>query len=202
VTKGHVEFGAPDAGVALGANMATANASVGLANTLVAGSSSNNCYGSVIDLGGNMSSDGSCNFTATSSRNNLDPMLGPLADNGGPTPTMALLPGSPAIDFGVAQYCAATDQRGEPRPMGAGCDSGAYEVWVSNPLRDLTITMPEPGSILIHVNGPSGSRHILERATGASSWVPVWTNSSLPFDYLESVPASTGAWWYRSRAEP
>ncbi len=55
----------------------------------------------------------------------LDPSIGPLADNGGPTPTHALLMGSPAIDAGGV--CAGTDQRGEPRPQGAACDLGAYE---------------------------------------------------------------------------
>jgi hypothetical protein len=55
----------------------------------------------------------------------IDPRLGPLQDNGGPTPTHALLPGSPAIDTSSA--CPATDQRGVTRPQGAGCDIGAFE---------------------------------------------------------------------------
>jgi hypothetical protein len=54
-------------------------------------------------------------------------MLGPLADNGGPTQTHALLPGSPAIDAGDNTACPATDQRGVTRPLGAACDIGAYE---------------------------------------------------------------------------
>ncbi|HSB00776.1 MAG TPA: choice-of-anchor Q domain-containing protein, partial [Anaerolineales bacterium] len=56
-----------------------------------------------------------------------DPKLGVLADNGGPTQTMALLPGSPAIDAGDAASCPATDQRGISRPQGGGCDIGAFE---------------------------------------------------------------------------
>lgn len=52
--------------------------------------------------------------------------LGPLADNGGPTRTHALLASSPAIDAGA--NCVATDQRGVSRPQGAGCDIGAFEV--------------------------------------------------------------------------
>ncbi len=55
-------------------------------------------------------------------------LLAELADNGGPTRTLALLPGSPAIDAGTASGCPATDQRGVLRPQGAGCDIGAYEV--------------------------------------------------------------------------
>lgn len=54
------------------------------------------------------------------------PLLGPFAGHGGPTDTLALLPGSPAIDAG-GPMCPATDQRGMPRPRGSACDIGAYE---------------------------------------------------------------------------
>jgi hypothetical protein len=62
-----------------------------------------------------------------------DPMLGPLADNGGDTWTHALLPGSPAIDAVPAVSCTLPiDQRWMPRPVAAGegaplCDIGAFE---------------------------------------------------------------------------
>ena len=64
-----------------------------------------------------------------------DPLLGPLADSGGPTPTHALLPGSPAIDHGSSGGLT-TDQRGQPRPFDFpayfdaddGSDIGAYEL--------------------------------------------------------------------------
>jgi CSLREA domain-containing protein len=59
--------------------------------------------------------------------NPLDPLLGPLADNGGPTRTHALLPGSPAIDAASTPDCPTTDQRGVLRPQGAACDIGSYE---------------------------------------------------------------------------
>ena len=58
---------------------------------------------------------------------NTDPLLGPLQNNGGFTQTMALLPGSPAIDAGDDANCPATDQRGVTRPFGSHCDIGAYE---------------------------------------------------------------------------
>jgi len=57
----------------------------------------------------------------------LDPKLGPLADNGGPTLTMALLPGSPAIDAGDDSAAPPTDQRGVARPVGVASDIGTYE---------------------------------------------------------------------------
>ncbi len=58
---------------------------------------------------------------------NTAPGLGPLAANGGPTQTEALLPGSSAIDHGDTTGCPGTDQRGVTRPAGSACDVGAYE---------------------------------------------------------------------------
>ena len=66
----------------------------------------------------------------------LSPLLGPLANNGGPTQTMALLPGSPAIDAGSNALAVdangnplTTDQRGAgfPRIVNGTVDIGAYE---------------------------------------------------------------------------
>jgi hypothetical protein len=59
-----------------------------------------------------------------------DPLLGPLADNGGPTRTRVPGTGSPAIDRIPADECGAVlaDQRGIDRPYNGGCDSGAVEV--------------------------------------------------------------------------
>jgi Dockerin type I domain len=62
-----------------------------------------------------------------------DPLLAPLQDNGGPTPTRALYTGSPAIDTGDPAGCMSqlvtltADQRGVKRPIGTACDIGAYE---------------------------------------------------------------------------
>jgi CSLREA domain-containing protein len=57
----------------------------------------------------------------------IDPRLAPLGDYGGPTRTHRLLLGSPAIDAASSADCPATDQRGVPRPQGAGCDIGSFE---------------------------------------------------------------------------
>ena len=54
-------------------------------------------------------------------------LLGPLADNGGPTKTHALLEGSPAIDAGDDEIAPDTDQRGVNRPRGSSSDIGAFE---------------------------------------------------------------------------
>jgi CSLREA domain-containing protein len=74
-----------------------------------------------------ISSDDTCPLSGPGSRNDTDPQLGPLQDNGGPTPTHALLPGSPAIDAADPTKCPPTDQRGISRPQGAACDIGAFE---------------------------------------------------------------------------
>jgi len=71
-----------------------------------------------------------------------DPLLLPLADNGGPTPTHALTPGSPAIDAG-GDECLQTDQREVIRPQDgdgdgiAKCDIGAYEADVLSVVIDI-----------------------------------------------------------------
>ncbi|HEY5902253.1 MAG TPA: choice-of-anchor Q domain-containing protein [Anaerolineales bacterium] len=57
-----------------------------------------------------------------------DPLLGPLASNGGPTQTMSLGVRSPAIDAGADLTCALLDQRGIKRPQGPHCDMGALEI--------------------------------------------------------------------------
>ena len=79
--------------------------------------------------GDNISSDLTCALAGPGDLNGIDPMLGPLDDNGGFTPTHALLPGSLAIDGVFNNVCPppATDQRGVPRPQGPRCDIGAFE---------------------------------------------------------------------------
>ena len=57
----------------------------------------------------------------------LNPNLGALTNNGGPTLTHIPLPGSFAIDNGTNAGCPVTDQRGQPRPAGLACDVGAVE---------------------------------------------------------------------------
>ena len=111
----------------VGGGVINASNSVRLLNTLLAANIPANCSGVITDAGHNLSSDGSCTFTGAGSMNNVDPKLGSLADNGGPTLTMALLPGSPAIDAGSAVGAPATDQRGVARPQGPGVDIGAFE---------------------------------------------------------------------------
>ena len=80
----------------------------------------------------NLASDMSCQFDAQGDRQGVDPLLGPLADNGGPTNTHALAGGSPAIDGVGAAFCPTTDQRLLARAPGA-CDIGAFDTSASPP---------------------------------------------------------------------
>jgi hypothetical protein len=102
-----------------------------LQNTIVGtnqGSSQCNLTGATLtSQGHNLSSDASCNLVAEGDVVGVDPVLLGLADNGGPTPTQALAPTSPAINAGTNVGCPPTDQRGISRPQGSACDIGAYE---------------------------------------------------------------------------
>ncbi len=94
---------------------------------LLRGVSGVNCDGIVTNGGFNLSSDDSCNFGA--GHDNVNPMLGPLANNGGFTETHLPQTGSPAIDNGTGNGCPSTDQRGFTRiGQGVACDIGAVEV--------------------------------------------------------------------------
>jgi hypothetical protein len=106
-------------------------------NSIVADNSTFNCEAIMTSKGYNLSSDGTCNFNGTGDLNNTNPLLGTLGYYGGPTHTVPLLSGSPAIDSGNPSGCTdglghllRTDQRGKPRPDiedTAGCDRGAFE---------------------------------------------------------------------------
>ena len=84
--------------------------------------------------GGSITSDSSVSVLdgCGSRRTSMD-TLGGLADNGGPTRTIAIIGPSVLLDFGNPDDCPATDQRGVPRGFdgdgvnGGGCDVGAYE---------------------------------------------------------------------------
>jgi len=103
----------------------------------------------------------------------LDPKLGPLTSNGGPTLTMALLPGSPAIDAGDTAAAPATDQRGFPRPAGAAADIGVFEYGSVMP----TIAVSLSGeTVNVLASGNAGSSCRLLSSTDLSSWVPIATN--------------------------
>ena len=106
---------------------ATAESTI-VANALDGG---NNCSGTAPTSNGfNLDSANTCTFGMPTDLTNTDPLLGPLQSNGGPTDTMALLAGSPAINKGANPLALAYDQRGPgfARVVGLAADIGAFEV--------------------------------------------------------------------------
>jgi predicted outer membrane repeat protein len=124
---------------------------VEISNTILnAGASGENIFnsgGTITSLGYNLSSDdGGGYLTGPGDQINTDPLLGPLQDNGGPTFTHALLPGSPAIDAGDPSFSPppVNDQRGCPfdRVFNGRIDIGSLEV--QPPRRPCPTPRPRP----------------------------------------------------------
>jgi hypothetical protein len=130
---------------------------VEIGNTVLAPAGIINDSGTVTSLGYNLNSDDAGGFlSATGDQVNTDPRLGPLQDNGGPTFTHALLPGSPAINAGDPNYNPPPDfdQRGPgfPRVACGRIDVGAFEVQDTVPP---VITCPD--NVVIDATSPTGA---------------------------------------------
>ena len=115
---------------ALGGGLASKGGTFGVANSIVAlnrsGATPNDCHGAFHSFEGNLVGTlDYCRGFAGPAMVGLDPKLGSLADNGGPTKTLALSPGSPAIGRADTAREPELDQRGRKR--GARPDIGAFE---------------------------------------------------------------------------
>lgn len=135
-----------------GGSIANGNATVSIENTVLnAGNTGGNIVndtGTVISRGYNVSSDDAGGYlTGPGDQINTDPLLGVLQDNGGPTSTHALLPGSPAIDSGDPTFTPPPfyDQRGPgfDRVVNGRIDIGSFEVQAATPTPTATPT-PSP----------------------------------------------------------
>jgi hypothetical protein len=117
------------------ANRATFGANVAggelnpVASVIALGSQGEDC-----DLDGgtpissnNIGDDESCELTGTNDVEEVHPQLGPIASSGGPTQTQRPMVGSPALDHDPPACLLPSDQRGQARPVGSGCDAGAFE---------------------------------------------------------------------------
>jgi hypothetical protein len=138
-------------------------------NMLLAGNTSPNgpdLFGRLTSHGHNLIGDGTggSGFDPTdlvgTTRNPIDPRLGPLQENGGPTQTMALLPGSPAIGAGDPTDAPMWDQRGPgfPRVVNGTIDIGAFEVQpVSSPFTVTNTNEAGEGSLRQAILNADGS---------------------------------------------
>lgn len=111
----------------------TGSPAIRVAATAIVAGGAPGCTGNVSSLGYNRVTDDSCPFAAVGDLQVGDLGLAALASNGGPTPTRMPTATSTLVDAippGTAGACDSaltTDQRGQPRPQGAGCDVGAVE---------------------------------------------------------------------------
>ena len=126
-----------------GGGLIDGGGSATVAATIIADSTSGDCSGSITDDGYNLADDETCGFTAANnSQSGVDPELGPLQNNGGPTETQAPGPDSPALDQipmftleGGVQLCPQNDKEGSRPSPAISCDIGAVE-----PVLPLAIT--------------------------------------------------------------
>lgn len=187
-----------------------------LQNTLIAGTTlaeGGNCAsaftpGYTFSAGYNLADDNVCSgdLSAMTDKNNADPKLGPLQNNGGPTPTHALLAGSAAqnaIPVGAncpADPYAKTDQRGVARPFAARCDIGAFEVGAPPALASLSpnVAGDKGPSFTLTVTGTNflGSPGSGPSAAGQAVSVVLWNGQPRPTTYVSptelraQIPAS------------
>jgi len=187
------------------------NSTVNLKNSIVARNMANSagpdCHNTatLISLDYNLVGDDSgCPFTPqTGDQVNVDPLLGELQYNGGPTETRALLLGSPAFDAIPIGSCTdhlgmpiTTDQRGVARPQGSACDIGAYEAQTADLSLSKTVdnASPDVGEKVVFTiqatnNGPLG-------ATGVGISDPLPSGLTLASSNASqgSYTGSTGEW--------
>jgi hypothetical protein len=165
------------------------------------------CWGAIVSQGYNLVQNNytdaitgviDAKFTGATNHNiySQDPKLGPLADNGGPTPTHALRFDSPAIDAGHSGGATA-DQRGLPRPIddpntpnadsGDGCDIGAYE---ADPILKVTGFEAAGAEIRVGFNSVLGRNYTLESEGNLdNSWTPVSNNIAGTGSAVQTVNA-------------
>lgn len=132
----------------------------------------------------------------------LDPKLLALAWNGGPTPTMALAPDSPAIDAGTLTGIPTVDQRGVSRPQGHGADIGAYECQFTIPQIMGGQALPGSG-FWLGCNGLPHKLYTLEASVNLLLWSEVSSSTadeSGVVDFIDSTAGKAGSRFYRLKA--
>ena len=158
-----------------------------IANSIIAGNidrggeSWPDCFGAVTSLGHNLIETPTCVNPVEGDIIGEQALIGPLADNGRPTQTHALLEGSPAIDTGNpaapgsgSGACEAADQRGVLRPQGARCDIGAFELEVAEPSVTQTPAPITPSPVVIPNPAAEWTDYLSEKWGYRISYPPGW----------------------------
>ena len=216
VTGSTIAFNAAPAG----ANLYVEVGALSLRNTIVSNPvAAANCgttHGAaILSAGFNLDSDTSCALTALGDQQPANPLLGPLAFNGGPTRTHALPVNSPAVDKGSAAASGVhpaltTDQRGVPRPFDVpsipnaddGADIGAFELQAVNqpPVAvddayavtgGAVLSVPAPG-VLGNDSDPDGDMLTAQLVAGPASG-NLTLNPDGSFTYVPAEDAASGS---------
>jgi hypothetical protein len=145
-------------GESLGSTIADAGdlSTITVHDTIVAkksGDAGKDCFvfqAKLTSQGYNLESADDCSFHAAGDQRGISPQLGALAGNGGPTQTMALTAGTPAVDTADPLCDVKSDQRGVSRPQGKACDIGAFELQVATPSSPTPLPSPP-----VTGNGPA-----------------------------------------------
>ena len=166
------------------------------ASILVGATSGGECGGAVTDLGYNIDDGSTCNFSGPSLSNtaaDLDPSG--LQNNGGPTQTIALEPGSPAIGLVTnAPQCPATDQRGAARPTSGTCDAGAYDT-NGTPFDPSVSSVTITGGLITPTVTISGSGFGNQADLGAPAPATACSNTNTGSDYDNFSFSDVTAGW-------
>jgi CSLREA domain-containing protein len=187
-------------------------------NTIIAKNTAVNgpdFFGTLSSQGYNLIGNNSgANITSTTgdqigtSTSPIDPILGPLQNNGGPTFTQELFTGSPAIDAGAAATDPATgaaistDQRGFPRPVdnpsvtnavgGDGSDIGAFELQPDTPTPTPTATATATATPTATATAtPTATATAMPTATATATTAPTATATPIPTATATATPTAT-----------
>ena len=186
---GNVAHGVVNSTPAFGGGV---EANLSIANSIIARNVSDldqgaDCVGTLTSGGYNLIQDTrGCMITGdtTGDITGDDPQLGPLAENGGPTETHALFPGSPAIDAGSPALagsgngaCEEADQRGVARPVGPRCDIGAFE---GDSTAATTTTSTSPLTTTTSTTQTAPTTSTSASTTSTSTTAPRSTTTTLP----------------------